>query len=158
MATPASVYVPSEREYPARLPEMEYPDGYERRRVYEHGDIHWSNQAIFPVRCWRARRCCGLRRYRLEQDEQGWRIWFGPVLLARLDREHLLLPRSRGRVRVSVWSATPLALRARCPRDGVGGGGRERALPWRNIEKCYPCAWVILLPMSQDVGHRNHSS
>ena len=94
MATPASVYVPSEREYPARLPEMEYPDGYERRRVYEHGDIHWSNQAIFLSEVL-AGETVGL-----EQDEQGWRIWFGPVLLARLDREHLLLPRSRGRVRV----------------------------------------------------------
>ena len=31
----------------------------------------------------------------LEQDEQGWRIWFGPVLLARLDREHLLAAAGR---------------------------------------------------------------
>ena len=58
------------------------------------------------------------------------------------------------RVRVECLerdAARPTGSLPRAPNTVVGGGGRERALPWRNIEKCYPCAWVILLPMSQDV-------
>ena len=35
----------------------------------------------------------------LEEDEDGWRIWFGPVLLARLDREELERARRSGRRR-----------------------------------------------------------
>ena len=90
MATPASVYVPSERAYPARLEEMEYPGGYERRRVYEHGDIHWRNRVIFLSEVL-AGETVGL-----EEDEEGWRIWFGPIALARLDREQLLRARRTG--------------------------------------------------------------
>ena len=123
---------------PARLPEMEYPDGYERRRVYEHGDIHWSNHA---VRC----------SVGLEQDSRAgasglvrccWRVWPRALVVAAEPGA------GAGRV-FGARRRSPYGLAASRSKHGVGGGGRERALPWRNIEKCYPCAWVILLPMSQ---------
>ena len=42
MATPASVYVPSPREYPAILPEIQYPEGMKIRRVRHDGYIRWK--------------------------------------------------------------------------------------------------------------------
>ena len=91
MATPASVYVPSPREYPARLPEMEYPSRYQLRRVAERGDIHWRNRVVFLSEVL-AGETVGL-----EEDEQGWRIWLGPLLLTRLEREHLQRARRTGK-------------------------------------------------------------
>ncbi len=91
MATPASVYVPSPREYPARLPEMEYPSRYQLPRVAERGDIHWRNRVVFLSEVL-AGETVGL-----EEDEQGWRIWLGPLLLTRLEREHLQRARRTGK-------------------------------------------------------------
>ena len=90
MATPASVYVPSPREYPARLEEIEYPSRYQLRRVAERGDIHWRNRVVFLSEVL-AGETVGL-----EEDEQGWRIWFGPILLTRLEREQLERARRTG--------------------------------------------------------------
>ena len=91
MATPASVYVPSPREYPARLPEMEYPSRYQLRRVAERGDIHWRNRVVFLSEVL-AGETVGL-----EEDEQGWRIWLGALLLTRVEREHLQRARRTGK-------------------------------------------------------------
>jgi hypothetical protein len=42
MATPASIYVPSRREMPDRLPALEYPDRFEVRYVSYNGGIRWN--------------------------------------------------------------------------------------------------------------------
>jgi transposase InsO family protein len=47
MQTPASVYEPSLRPYPARLPEVEYPDTMEVRTVKSHGHFRWKKNNIF---------------------------------------------------------------------------------------------------------------
>lgn len=47
MQTPASVYRPSPRPYPGRVPEIEYPTGVEVRRVYPTGHLKWRGAAIF---------------------------------------------------------------------------------------------------------------
>ncbi|HEV2700123.1 MAG TPA: IS481 family transposase [Steroidobacteraceae bacterium] len=47
MQTPASVYEPSPRPYPARIPEVEYPDTMEVRTVKSHGHFRWKKQDIF---------------------------------------------------------------------------------------------------------------
>ncbi len=47
MQTPASVYEPSPRPYPARLPEIEYPDSMEVRTIKSHGHFRWKKQDIF---------------------------------------------------------------------------------------------------------------
>jgi transposase InsO family protein len=47
MQTPASVYEPSPRPYPARVPEVEYPDGMEVRSVKSHGVFRWKKKDIF---------------------------------------------------------------------------------------------------------------
>src|SRR5271157_3888796 len=47
MQTPASVYEPSPRPYPARLPEVAYPDWMEVRMVKAHGHFRWKKKDIF---------------------------------------------------------------------------------------------------------------
>lgn len=41
--TPASLYVPSPRPFPNKLPPVEYPAHYELRYVSENGGIRWNN-------------------------------------------------------------------------------------------------------------------
>ena len=47
MQTPASVYQPSLRPYPARLPEVEYPHTMEVRTIKSHGHFRWKKKDIF---------------------------------------------------------------------------------------------------------------
>jgi len=44
---PVRSYVPSPRQYPKRLPQMEYPDRFEVRRVRSSGEIKWKGQWFF---------------------------------------------------------------------------------------------------------------
>ena len=77
MQTPAHCYTPSPRPFPRRLPEVEYPSGYQVRRVRSNGEIKWRGRRLFlsealigePV---------GLQ----EVDQDLWRIEFGPIPLA----------------------------------------------------------------------------
>jgi transposase InsO family protein len=47
MQTPASVYVPSPRPYPERLPEIEYPDAMQVRSIRSHGHFRWKKHDVF---------------------------------------------------------------------------------------------------------------
>jgi transposase InsO family protein len=47
MQTPASVYTPSPRPYPAQVPEVDYPDAMEVRTVKSHGCFRWKKQDVF---------------------------------------------------------------------------------------------------------------
>jgi transposase InsO family protein len=47
MQTPAAVYQPSPRPYPARLPEVEYPDTMQVRTIKSHGQFRWKKKDIF---------------------------------------------------------------------------------------------------------------
>jgi hypothetical protein len=44
---PARSYERSSREYPRRPPELEYPSGFELRRVRSSGEIKWKGQWFF---------------------------------------------------------------------------------------------------------------
>jgi transposase InsO family protein len=46
-APPATRYAPSARPYPAQLPPLEYPDGWEVRRVSTSGQIKWDGRSLF---------------------------------------------------------------------------------------------------------------
>jgi hypothetical protein len=47
-STPAAHYVASQRLYPERLPEIEYPQGMRLRRISERGQLAWKrHQEIF---------------------------------------------------------------------------------------------------------------
>lgn len=44
---PASVYVPSVREYPERLPVAEYPAAWLKRGVRSNGQIRWNGELVY---------------------------------------------------------------------------------------------------------------
>lgn len=80
MATPASLYEASPRPFPSRLPEMEYPDGWQRRIVGCDGDLKWRCQPVFLSEVL-YRQTVGLEPL----DQRYWRTYFGPLFLGLLD-------------------------------------------------------------------------
>ncbi|HEX7052285.1 MAG TPA: integrase core domain-containing protein [Longimicrobiales bacterium] len=89
---PASVYAPPSRSLLRRLPEMNYPEHFQRRRISAHGQLKWRGRAYFVSET--------LHRQEVgvELNSAGtWNIYFGPALLAILDdREGVLRPLDRG--------------------------------------------------------------
>jgi len=88
------VYEPSPRAYPARLPEVEYPDAMLVRRVQSHGHFRWNKHDVFlsevlwgePV---------GL----LPVDDGCYTVYFAQVPLALFDtrtRKTYRLPTGKG--------------------------------------------------------------
>jgi transposase InsO family protein len=47
MQTPAEIYQPSPRPYPARLPQVQYPDSMEVRMIKSNGHFRWKKKDIF---------------------------------------------------------------------------------------------------------------
>lgn len=78
--TPASVYAASARAYPARVSELEYPDGVHFRRISQQGSLKWKGERTFLSEVL-AREMVGL----LEVDEEFFEVYYGPVLLGWLD-------------------------------------------------------------------------
>lgn len=80
--TPASVYQPSLRRLPNKLPEIEYPSCFTVRQVRSNGEIKWKGELVYisqalvgePV---------GLRQI----DESEWEIYFSFHPLGILDEQ-----------------------------------------------------------------------
>ncbi len=53
---PSDLYVGSSRNYPARMPELAYPNGVHFRRISQQGSLSGKASAPFSVRCWRGKR------------------------------------------------------------------------------------------------------
>lgn len=81
MATPASIYQPSSRPFPRKLPPIEYPSHFETRRVHQHGDITWRGQRFFVSQAL-AGQWLGL-----EAKADGWWVYYCHQLIANLDEE-----------------------------------------------------------------------
>jgi transposase InsO family protein len=80
MRTPAEVYAPSPRAFPARLPELEYPSSWTTRSVEGRGSFRWERHRVF------ASKALAGERVGLEPlSERFWTVWFGPVALGLLD-------------------------------------------------------------------------
>ena len=102
MATPASLYAPSPRAYPERLPEPCYPDGYVGRYVDETGKFRWDGAKVFVSH---ALECETVGLGPLASvDPAGppvagryWRVRFAALDLGVFDagRGRLLTPRER---------------------------------------------------------------
>jgi transposase InsO family protein len=100
MRTPASVYQPSVRKFPARVPEPEYPTSMLVRTVRLKGHFRWKKQDVFlsevlwgePV---------GL----LPEDERWFTLYFAQLPLARFDSWKLQVrPLPKQRVSARVWA------------------------------------------------------
>ena len=84
--TPASVYRPSPRPFPDRLPALEYPGHFQVRFVSNAGTFRFRNRLLFIANA--------LKQHDigLEEIEDGlWSIYFGQVLLARLDERDFVI-------------------------------------------------------------------
>lgn len=80
MDTPASRYAPSAREYPAILPEIEYPEGIIIRKVHTDGCIRWKSRSHYVCDALQGEPL-GLDRL----DERHLVIYYGPMAIGVLD-------------------------------------------------------------------------
>src|SRR5713226_2182742 len=84
MQTPAAVYQPSARTFPARLPEPEYPENMLVRSVRPHGHFRWKKDDVFLSEVlW------GERVGLLPEDDRWFTIFFAQLPLARFDSHKL---------------------------------------------------------------------
>ena len=91
---PASVYAPSPRAMPDRLPPLEYPDRFETRYVSANGGIRWNAQWVnVSITC--VGESVGLE----EIDEGIWNVYFGPLKLGRLLEKHMRIEDAFGRLK-----------------------------------------------------------
>jgi hypothetical protein len=91
--TPASVHVPSTRAMPSKLPQLEYPDRYEKRYVSANGGIRWNRQWVnVSITC--VGEYVGLE----EIDDGVWNVYFGALRLGRLDERNMRIEDAFGRL------------------------------------------------------------
>jgi putative transposase len=101
--TPASLYRPSPRVLPKRLPEIEYPAHYEVRYVSANGGMRWKCAWVCVTHTL-AGEYVGLN----EVGDGLWDVYFGPVLLGRMDERKLRIVDHRGRwIRRKVSPMSP---------------------------------------------------
>jgi len=94
MQTPAAVYQPSARTFPARVPEPQYPETMLVRSVRPHGHFRWNKHDVFLSEVlW------GERVGLLPVDDRWFTIYFAQVPIARFDSQKLRvmsLPKTGG--------------------------------------------------------------
>jgi putative transposase len=91
--TPASVYEPSLRPMPSKLPALEYPDRFEVRYVSANGGIRW-NKAWVNV----STTCIGEYVGLEEIDDGIWNVYFGRLRLGRLLERSMKIEDAYGRL------------------------------------------------------------
>jgi len=77
---PVTRYCASPRTFPARLPELHYPDYYELRKVRRSGVVYWHNGQVYISHLLEDE-YIGLN----EIDDGIWEVYFGPMRLGTLD-------------------------------------------------------------------------
>jgi transposase InsO family protein len=92
MQTPASIYVPSEREYPRETPQVDYPETMKVCPVKSHGHFRWKQREVFLSEVlW------GERIGLLPVDDRWFTIYFAHLPLASFDsrlRQVVPLPKN----------------------------------------------------------------
>ena len=93
LETPASVYQPSLRAFPTKLPTLEYPAHFETRYVSYNGGIRWRSDWV------NVSICCAGEYVGLEEIDNGiWNVYFGPVKLGRLIEEQMRIEDAFGQM------------------------------------------------------------
>jgi transposase InsO family protein len=86
MQTPAAVYQRSPRRFPARLPEIDYPETMLVVAVHQKGHFRWKKHEVFVSEVlW------GEHLGLLPTDERWFTVYFGKFPIARFDRRHAYL-------------------------------------------------------------------
>jgi len=94
MQTPASVYAPSPRDMPDKLPPLEYPDRFEVRYVSANGGIRWNADWV------NVSTVCAGEYVGLEEIDDGvWNVYFGPLKLGRLLERHMRIEDAYGKLK-----------------------------------------------------------
>jgi putative transposase len=84
MQTPAAIYQPSVRAFPARVPQPEYPQTMLVRSVRPHGHFRWKKHDVFLSEVlW------GENVGLLPEDGRWFTIYFAQLPLARFDSQKL---------------------------------------------------------------------
>ena len=96
---PASQYAASQRRYPQKLEDPEYPGHWERRRVRSDGGVKFQGRTRFLSEA-----LAGELVGWVEVAEDIWQIWFGPAEVAIFDADA-----------GEIW---PLGKTAKTPRGG----------------------------------------
>ena len=78
--TPAVCYQTSTRLYPRRVPELQYADAFEVRRVSQQGSVKWRGKRTFVSEVFRYEPL-GLKPI----DERWLEVYYGPIPLGWLD-------------------------------------------------------------------------
>lgn len=92
--TPASIYEPSPREMPNKIPPLEYPDRFEVRYVSANGGIRWNNDWVnVSVVC--AGEYVGLE----EIDDGIWNVYFGPLKIGRFHERKMRIEDEYGKLK-----------------------------------------------------------
>lgn len=115
MGTPAGAYRVSGRQYPSRVPQMEYDSSYYVRRVNWQGRFLWGGErlALSPVL---AEEWIGLK----EVEDDLMEVMYGPVLLGWLDHHTGIFVRKE---RAEQWAE-------RAEMSPAKGAGLHCALPF----------------------------
>lgn len=102
--TPVTVYCPSSRPFPSRLPALDYPGHLEVHRVYGNGALSWRGRVLFFSEA-----LIGEHVAFEEVDDGLWTVYFATVALARFDERrglfHPIATFTRGRSASSAGSA-----------------------------------------------------
>ena len=100
MRTPAEVYQPSPREFPAQVPEPQYPQNMLVRSVRHHGHFRWKKQQLFLTEVlW------GERIGLLPENDRWFTIYFAHLPLARFDSQKLqVIPCKTTQGFYNVWA------------------------------------------------------
>jgi putative transposase len=94
MQTPASLYEPSSRQMPDKIPPLEYPDRFEVRYVSANGGIRWNKDWVnVSITC--AGEYVGLE----EIDDGVWSVYFGALKLGRLHERRRRIEDEYGRLK-----------------------------------------------------------
>jgi putative transposase len=95
--TPASRYVGSERRYPAKLPELQYPEGAWLRRVSHQGSVrlHGVRMFVSALLAWEV-----VGMLQVENDPDWLEVYYGPLVIGWMDTRKLrFLPTATPRPR-----------------------------------------------------------
>jgi transposase InsO family protein len=100
MQTPAAVYQPSARRFPARVPEPKYPESMLVRSVRPQGNFRWKKHDVFLSEVlW------GENVGLWPEDDRWFTIYFAQLPLARFDSHKLLvMPLPKREVSEKVWA------------------------------------------------------
>jgi len=90
--TPASRYQPSPREFPAKIPAIEYPAHFEKRLMSRNGGFRWASKRV-PLSHLLEGQYIGL-------EEVGggiWDVYYSHVRLGQMDERILKVEDALGR-------------------------------------------------------------